>query len=98
MQLSLYLRLFLCFKCDLSLDAIAVSALISSMLTILGVLLGAKYQTGKGKAKQLTQLLTTIIAAAEDDAVSEEEFKGIVSLAKALMSSSVSDSGSASGG
>jgi len=84
-QSSFHLWLSSCLKCDLGLDAVAVSALVSSVLANLGVLFGAKYQTGK--ARQLTQLLTTIVKAAEDDAVSEEEFAGTVALAKALLKS-----------
>ena len=47
--------------------------------------LGAKYKQGKGKAKQLLDLLNAIIEAAEDDKVTEEEFQKIVVDAKALL-------------
>ena len=79
------MRLFLCFKCDFSLDASSIAALATSALTIISVLAGAKWQLGKSKAAQLTQLLKLILSAAEDDAVSEVEFQGIVTAAKALM-------------
>ena len=67
-------------------DASSIAALVTSTLTIIGVLAGAKWQLGKSKAAQLTQLLNLILSAAEDDAVSEAEFQGIVTAAKALMS------------
>ena len=66
-------------------DAASVAALVTSALTIVSVLIGAKWQLGKSKAAQLTQLLKLILSAAEDDAVSEAEFQGIVTAAKALM-------------
>ena len=66
-------------------DAASVAALVTSALTIISVLIGAKWQLGKSKAAQLTQLLNLILSAAEDNAVSEEEFQGIVTVAKTLM-------------
>ncbi len=66
-------------------DASSIAALVTSALTIIGVLAGAKWQLGKSKAAQLTQLLNLILSAAEDNTVSEEEFQGIVTAAKALM-------------
>jgi hypothetical protein len=68
------------------LDAVSAAALASAALTILSVLLGTKYRAGKAKAKQLAKLLTTVVAAAEDDEVTEDEFHGIVVAAKALLS------------
>jgi cytochrome c peroxidase len=38
-----------------------------------------------GKAKQLSDLLATMIVAAEDDEIAEEEFQKIVAQAKALL-------------
>ena len=69
----------------MGLDASSIAALITSMLTIAGVLVGARWQEGHSKAAQLSKLLSLILSAAEDDAITEEEFQGIVSLAKALM-------------
>ncbi len=56
--------------------SIAIS--IGAILASASVLLGAKYQQGKGKVKQLTDLLTTIIEAAQDDEITEKEFQKIV--------------------
>jgi len=67
------------------LEPSSIAALITSALTIIGVLAGAKWQLGKSKATQLTQLLNLILNSAEDNTVSEEEFQGIVTAAKALM-------------
>lgn len=55
------------------------------LLWSLEAVLGAKYKQGKGKAKQLLDLLNAIIEAAEDDKVTEEEFQKIVADAKVLL-------------
>lgn len=47
--------------------------------------LGAKHKQGKGKAKQLLDLLNAIIEAAEDDKGTEEEFQKIAADAKVLL-------------
>jgi hypothetical protein len=79
------LQVLFYFKRELGLDAVSVAALSSALLTIVSVLLGAKYQMGKSKAKQLSDLLATMIVAAEDDEIAEEEFQKIVAQAKALL-------------
>ena len=66
-------------------DAANVIALASSFLTIAGVVIGAKWQHSKNRAVQLSKLLALVLEAAEDDAISEKEFQGIVSLEKSLM-------------
>lgn len=71
-------------------DASSIIALASSFLTIAGVLVGAKWQYSKSKAAQLSKLLSLILSAAEDDAITEEEFQRIVSLAKSLVGAEVS--------
>ena len=65
-------------------DYSSIAILIGSALGAASVIFGAKYTRGKGKAKQLTDLLTTIIKAAEDDEVTEEEFQKIVASVKTL--------------
>ena len=69
----------------MGLAASSIAALVTSLMTIVGVIVGAKWQYGKGKAAQLSELLSLILSAAEDDAITEEEFQGIVSLAKSLV-------------
>ncbi|MGQ9552227.1 MAG: hypothetical protein ACUVUE_07365 [Candidatus Bathycorpusculaceae bacterium] len=56
----------------------AVAALITVVLVLISIFLGARY-------KQLKQLLKTIVVAAEDDAVSEAEFLEIVAQAEKLL-------------
>jgi CRISPR/Cas system CSM-associated protein Csm2 small subunit len=70
---------------ELGMEYASIAILIGSALASASVLLGAKYQQGKGKAKQLAELLTTIIEAAQDDEVTEKEFQKIVSSAKDLL-------------
>jgi len=69
----------------LGLAASSIAALVTSLMTIVGVIVGVKWQLGKSKAAQLSKLLSLILNAAEDDAITEEEFQGIVSLAKPLV-------------
>jgi hypothetical protein len=70
---------------ELSMEYASIAILIGAILASTSVLLGAKYQQGKSKAKQLTDLLTTIIEAAQDDEVTEKEFQKIVTSAKGLL-------------
>lgn len=62
-----------------------ISAVVSLILALLSVILGTRYQQGKAKAQQLSQLLKLIIDASEDDDISEKEFQDIVRAAKKLM-------------
>jgi hypothetical protein len=66
-------------------DCGSIAVLVGGILTVASAVLGAKYRQGKGKAKQLLDLLNAIIGAAEDDRVTEEEFQKIVADAKALL-------------
>jgi hypothetical protein len=68
------------------LDTTSISVLAGALLAVISLTFGATYQKVKAKLKQLKDLLTTIIAAAEDDKVSEEEFQDILAKAKALLS------------
>ena len=63
----------------------SIAVLVGGILTVASAVLGGKYRQGKGKAKQLLDLLNAIIEAAEDDKVTEEEFQKIVADAKALL-------------
>jgi hypothetical protein len=80
--ISLKSWLPLSFKRDLNMDATSISVLASAILALVSTGIGAKYWT---KVKQLLGLLNEIIAAAEDDKISEEEFQDIVAKAKALL-------------
>jgi predicted peroxiredoxin len=59
------------------LNASIIAALVTIFLTIAGVLIIKKWQMGKSKTGQLSQLLALILEAAEDGKVSEEEFQGL---------------------
>jgi len=66
-------------------ESSSITILIGAFLAIASVVFGVKYKQGKGKATELTDLLSTIIKAAEDDEVTEEEFQRIVASVKALL-------------
>ena len=66
-------------------DYSSIAILIGSVLAAASVIFGAKYKQGKGKVKQLIDLLTTVIKAAEDNEVTEEEFQKIVASAKTFL-------------
>ena len=66
-------------------DYASIAILAGTLLTAASIVFGAKYGKGKAKAKQLTQLLSEVIEAAEDDKVSEEEFQQLVCSTKQLL-------------
>lgn len=66
-------------------DSSTIAAIVGLVLTCASVVFGGKYYQSKGKAKQLSSLLSSIIVAAEDDEVSEKEFQTIVASTKALI-------------
>lgn len=63
----------------------SAAVLVGAFLTIVSAVFGLKYTQGKDKAKQLIDLLTTVIKAAEDNEVTEEEFQKIVASAKTFL-------------
>ena len=60
-------------------------AVLSAVLTVVSVFLGAKYRKWLEKGRLLAALLDDIIEAAEDDKVSEEEFQNIVAKTKQVI-------------
>ena len=60
-------------------------AVVSAVLTVVSVFLGAKYRKWLEKGRLLATLLDDIIEAAEDDKVSEEEFQNIVAKTKQVI-------------
>ena len=54
----------------------------TAILTIVSMLLGAKYRKWLARGRLFAKLFDDIVAAAEDDKVSEEEFQNIVAAAK----------------
>ena len=61
-------------------------AVITAILSIVSVFLGTKYRKWLARGRLFAGLLDNIIAAAEDDKVSEEEFQKIVAKAKKVAS------------
>jgi len=60
----------------------SIVAVATAVLTIVSVFLGTKYRKWLEKGKLFAELLDDVVAAAEDDKVSEEEFQSIVVKAK----------------
>ena len=60
----------------------SIVAVATAVLSIVSVFLGVKYKKWLAKGKLLAELFDDVVAAAEDDAVSEEEFQSIVAKAK----------------
>jgi len=59
-------------------------AVATAVLSVVSVFLGTKYRKWLAKGKLLAELLNDIIAAAEDNLVSEAEFQSIVAKAKLI--------------
>ena len=57
-------------------------AVATAILTIVSVFLGSKYRKWLVRGRLFAELFDDIVAAAEDDKVSEEEFQNIVVKAK----------------
>ena len=60
----------------------SIVAVATAVLTIVSVFLGAKYRKWLEKGRLFAELFDDLVAAAEDDKVSEEEFQRIVAKAK----------------
>ena len=63
-------------------ESSSIVAVVSAILTVVSVFLGAKYRKWLEKGRLFAKLLDDIVAAAEDNKVSEEEFQNIVSATK----------------
>jgi len=66
-------------------DSASVVALATAFLSVVSVFLGVKYRQGLKKARLFADLLNDVVAAAEDDKVTEEEFQNIVAAAKRVV-------------
>ncbi|HDQ05100.1 MAG TPA: hypothetical protein ENN36_00060 [Candidatus Bathyarchaeota archaeon] len=69
-----------------------IVAVASAVLAVVSVFLGTKYRKWLAKARLFAKLLDDIIAAAEDDKISEEEFQSIVATAKQVVNGSEASS------
>ena len=63
-------------------DLVLVAAIISFLLSVVAVVFGANYKLAKDK---VTKVLSEIIAAIEDDKVTEEELQKIITQTKSLI-------------
>ena len=60
----------------------SIAAIVSAVLALASVFLGAKYRKWLERGRLFAKLLDDLVAAAEDDKISEEEFQKIVVKAK----------------
>jgi len=63
-------------------DLVLVAAVISFLLSVAAAVFGANYKLAKDK---VTKLLSDVIAAVEDDKISEEELQKIIVDVKAFL-------------
>lgn len=63
-------------------DLVLVAAVISILLSVAAAVFGVNYKQAKDK---VTKLLSDVIAAVEDDKISEEELQKIVADVKAFL-------------
>ena len=57
-------------------------AVVTAVLSVVSLFLGAKYSKWLDRGRLFAKLFDDIVAAAEDDKISEEEFQKIVAEAK----------------
>ena len=60
----------------------SIVAVVTAVLSIVSLFLGAKYRKWLERGRLFARLFDDIVAAAEDDKISEEEFQKIVAEAK----------------
>ena len=63
-------------------ESASIVAVATAILTIVSVFLGTKYRKWLERGRLFAKLFDDVVAAAEDDKVSEEEFQNIVAAAK----------------
>jgi hypothetical protein len=63
-------------------ESSSIVAFFTAVLSIVSVFLGAKYRKWLDRGRLFAKLFDDIVAAAEDDKISEEEFQKIVAEAK----------------
>jgi hypothetical protein len=64
----------------------SIVAVATAILSVVSVFLGAKYRKWLSRGRLFAELFDDLVAAAEDDKVSEEEFQEIVAKAKKVAS------------
>jgi hypothetical protein len=65
-------------------ESSSIVAVVTAVLSVVSVLLGAKYRKWLERGRLFAKLFDDIVAAAEDDKVTEEEFQQIVAEAKKI--------------
>jgi hypothetical protein len=60
----------------------SIVTVVTAVLSLVSVVLGAKYRKWLERGRLFAKLFDAIVAAAEDDKISEEEFQRIVAEAK----------------
>ena len=60
--------------------------IVTAILSVVSVFLGTKYRKWLDKGRLFAKLFDDIVAAAEDDKITEEEFQKIVADAKKVAS------------
>ena len=63
-------------------ESSSIVAVVTAVLSVVSVFLGAKYRKWLERGRLFAKLFDDIVAAAEDDKISEEEFQKIVAEAK----------------
>jgi hypothetical protein len=63
-------------------ESTSIITVATAVLSIVSLFLGAKYRKWLERGRLFAKLLDDIVAAAEDDKISEEEFQKIVAEAK----------------
>ena len=64
----------------------SIVTVVTAVLSLVSVVLGAKYRKWLERGRLFAKLFDDIVAAAEDDKVTEEEFQRIVAEAKKVAS------------
>ena len=65
-------------------ESSSIVAVVTVVLSVVSVVLGAKYRKWLERGRLFAKLLDDIVAAAEDDKITEEEFQRIVAEAKKI--------------
>ena len=63
-------------------ESASIIAVATAVLSIVSVFLGSKYRKWLERGRLFAELFNDLVAAAEDDKVSEDEFQRIVAKAK----------------
>jgi len=67
-------------------ESSSIVAAATAILTVVSVFLGSKYRKWLERGRLFAELFDDLVAAAEDDKISEEEFQEIVAKAKKVAS------------